>query len=112
MAQSKSERFDPELVALAQFAGALSHPARLEILEKLATTASCICGDFVQVLPLAQSTVSQHLKALKDVGLVDGEVEGPRTCYCLNLKACEKMATLVNNFIQKIRTKQGDESCC
>ena len=112
MAQSKSEQFDPEMVQLAEFAGALSHPARLEILKKLATSNSCICGDIVEGLPLAQSTVSQHLKALKDVGLVNGETEGPRTCYCLNLKICEKMAALVNNFIQKIRKEQGDQSCC
>jgi ArsR family transcriptional regulator len=112
MAQSKSEQFDPDMVQLAEFAGALAHPARLEILKKLATTNSCICGDIVQLLPLAQSTVSQHLKALKEAGLVDGEVEGPRTCYCLNLKACEKMISLVNSFIQKIRKKEDDESCC
>ena len=112
MAQSKTEQFDPELVQLAEFAGALAHPARLEILQKLASNNSCICGDLVQGLPLAQSTVSQHLKALKEVDLVHGEVEGPRTCYCLNLKACERMAELVHRFIDKIRKRDGDESCC
>jgi ArsR family transcriptional regulator len=112
MAQSKSEQFDPESVQLAEFAGALAHPARLEILKKLATTNSCICGDIVQLLPLAQSTVSQHLKALKEAGLVHGEVEGPRTCYCLNREVFEKLVALVNGFIQKIKNSKDDESCC
>lgn len=112
MAQSKSEQFDAELVQLSEFAGALAHPARLEILKKLATTNTCICGDFVEALPLAQSTVSQHLKALKGVGLVDGEVEGPRTCYCLNREVFEQLVALVNGFIQKVKNSRSDESCC
>ena len=63
---------------------ALGHPARVQIVEHLTQIGQCICGDLVGLLPLAQSTVSQHLKILKDSGLVNGEVEGPRTCYCLD----------------------------
>ena len=63
---------------------ALGHPARVQIVEYLNKIEQCICGDLVGLLPLAQSTVSQHLKILKDSGLVNGEVEGPRTCYCLD----------------------------
>ena len=63
---------------------ALGHPARVQIVEYLNEIEQCICGDLVGLLPLAQSTVSQHLKILKDSGLVNGEVEGPRTCYCLD----------------------------
>ncbi|MBR9984946.1 MAG: winged helix-turn-helix transcriptional regulator [Desulfosarcina sp.] len=71
----------------ATFAGickALGHPARIRIIEHLRAIDRCICGEIVQILPLAQSTVSQHLKVLKAAGLVKGEVEGPRTCYCLD----------------------------
>ena len=79
-------RLDP-LAAHTALAGrlkALGHPARLEILSVLAERGTCICGEVVEVLPLAQSTVSQHLKVLKEAGLVRGEVEGPKSCYCLD----------------------------
>ncbi len=81
--------FAEHVVELADLAKALGHPARVRILEVLAQTPGCICGDIVVQMPLAQATVSQHLKELKRVGLIDGEISGPRTCYCLNL---EKLA--------------------
>ncbi|MBM4130212.1 helix-turn-helix transcriptional regulator [bacterium] len=84
MARAKRESFAPDLVALARVARALSHPGRLHILGVLAARRGCVCGDVVVASPLAQSTVSQHLKELKAAGLVRGEVEGPRTCYCLD----------------------------
>ncbi len=71
---------------IADFCKALGHPARIEILRHLLTEDKCICGRIVEVLPLAQSTVSQHLKILKDSGIVQGEVDGPKTCYCINKK--------------------------
>jgi len=79
-------RFNPLAVhtALAGRFKALSHPARLEILRLLAERGNCICGEVAEVLPLAQSTVSQHLKVLKEAGFVRGEVEGPKSCYCLD----------------------------
>jgi ArsR family transcriptional regulator len=70
--------------AFARMCKALGHPARIRIVEHLNAIDQCICGEIVQILPLAQSTVSQHLKVLKTAGLVKGEVEGPRTCYCLD----------------------------
>ena len=70
--------------AIAAWAKALAHPARVQILRTLATRGTCVCGQIVDVLPLAQSTVSQHLKVLKDAGLIRGDVDGPRTCYCLD----------------------------
>ena len=76
--------FDENLMELADIAKALSHPGRLQILRILAREKSCICGDIVQQLPFSQSTVSQHLKELKRVGLITGEISGPRTCYCLD----------------------------
>ncbi len=84
MAYSKKEEFDEEEIRLADIAKALSHPARISILKILAKMNVCICGDIVNLLPLSQSTVSQHLKELKRVGLITGEIEGPKVCYCLN----------------------------
>lgn len=72
---------DERLAALAK---ALAHPARLAILRELAARGACVCGEIVDVLPLAQATVSQHLKVLREAGLVRGETQGPRSCYCLD----------------------------
>jgi DNA-binding transcriptional ArsR family regulator len=75
--------------SLALICKALSHPARIRIVEHLKAVDQCICGEIVEILPLAQSTVSQHLKILKAAGLVLGEIEGPRTCYCLDERRLE-----------------------
>lgn len=75
---------ESEQDTLAQLSRALGHPHRIAILRCLLERQSCFCGDMVQVLPVAQSTVSQHLKKLKDAGWIQGEIEGPRTCYCIN----------------------------
>ena len=83
---------DEELATLAR---ALSHPARVAIVRHLATSGACICGQIVELLPLAQATVSQHLKVLKDAGLVQGEVDGPRVCYCLNPAILKRFQSLV-----------------
>ena len=91
MAGKKIADFSPDLVGLADLAKALSHPGRLEILKILAGRA-CICGDIVARMPLSQATVSQHLKELKKVGLIRGEIEGPRICYCLDTDAVKKAA--------------------
>jgi DNA-binding MarR family transcriptional regulator len=80
---------------LAQFCKALAHPARVQILEFLGTVDACFCGDIVEQLPLAQSTVSQHLKVLKEAGLVQGTIDGPRTCYCLNRQGLAAFKALV-----------------
>ena len=90
MAINKKEAFTQKEQGLAEFAKALAHPARIAILKMLAQHNGCICGEIVEVLPLAQSTVSQHLKELKNAGLIDGTVDGPRSCYCINWKAFEK----------------------
>jgi predicted transcriptional regulator len=87
MSQPDDLAFGPRFVALADLAKALGHPARLRILDILAQTPGCLCGEIVDRLPLAQATVSQHLKELKRVGLIQGEISGPRTCYCLNSQA-------------------------
>lgn len=83
---------DADLAALAK---AIAHPARVRILRLLARQTSCVCGDLVDVLPLAQSTISQHLKVLKDAGLIRGEVDGPRVGYCLEPRALRRLRVLV-----------------
>ena len=84
MAINKKSDFSAVDQSLAAFAKALSHPARIAILKVLAERNECICGQIVDVLPLAQSTVSQHLKELKSAGLISGTIDGPRSCYCSN----------------------------
>ena len=83
---------------LAEICKALAHPARIQILAHLKEIDQCVCGQLVEVLPLAQSTVSQHLKILKTAGLVQGEVEGPRTCYCINHDAVVELKDLLKHL--------------
>src|SRR5579862_4902953 len=80
---------------LAELAKALAHPIRVQIVRILARTEGCICGDLVEQLPLAQSTVSQHLKVLKEAGLVRGTIDGPRTCYCIDPDGLRRLRMLV-----------------
>lgn len=89
MASPKTEDFTPDVIQVAEFAKALSHPARIRILQILSETESCIMGSIADQLPLAQATVSQHLKALKESGLIKGEIDGPKVCYCLNNQALQ-----------------------
>lgn len=86
---------DEELATLAK---ALGHPARIAIIRLLCRRSSCICGDIVEELPLAQSTVSQHLKVLKEAGLVQGQIDGPRVCYCLNPKTLRRLRALISSL--------------
>ena len=83
---------DEELAALAK---AIAHPARVQILRMLVRSSACVCGDIVDTLPLAQSTVSQHLKVLKEAGLIRGDVDGPRVCYCIEPRALRRLKVLV-----------------
>jgi ArsR family transcriptional regulator len=88
-------RADEELAALAK---AIGHPARVQILRLLVRQNACVCGDIVEQLPLAQSTVSQHLKVLKDAGLIRGEIAGPRVCYCIEPRALRRFRALVGSL--------------
>ena len=112
MAQSKKHEFDTRLTALARYAKALSHPARLTILETLAKRQSCICGEIVEVLPRAQSTVSQHLKELKDSGLITGEVEGLNSCYCLDANAVKELEKLSTAMLKLLEKGLNSKKCC
>lgn len=84
---------------LALFCKALAHPARVQIMQFLAQVDTCFCGDIVKQLPLAQSTVSQHLKILKEAGLVQGEIDGPHTCYYLVPEHVTQFKTLIAQFV-------------
>jgi ArsR family transcriptional regulator len=111
MAIHKKESFSQKEQELAEFAKALAHPARIAILKVLAQRNECICGEIVDILPLAQSTVSQHLKELKSAGLIDGNIDGPRSCYCINWKAFEKFMTEFSGLFNKLKT-QNEKACC
>jgi ArsR family transcriptional regulator len=80
---------------MAKLTWALAHPARVRIVRLLLSRTSCMCGEIVEEMPLAQSTVSQHLKILKETGLVQGEIDGPRVCYCINNEAMTKLKKLI-----------------
>ncbi len=86
MGTAKSDEFSVKDNRVAKYAKALSHPARVAILKLLIQKQSCICGDIVEELPLSQSTVSQHLKELKEAGLIKGDIDGAKVCYCIDEK--------------------------
>lgn len=111
MATKKTEGFTEKEQRLAAFAKALSHPARIAILNFLAMQDGCVCGKIVEVLPLAQSTVSQHLKELKYAGLIDGIVDGPKSCYCINWSAFENFYEEFNSLFNTLKI-QHTTSCC
>jgi predicted transcriptional regulator len=90
-----SPGFAENLDHLALICKALAHPARIRILKHLLQTNRCICNEIVRILPLAQSTVSQHLKSLKQAGLIQGETDGPATCYCVNKDVLRAFKTMI-----------------
>ena len=89
---------DASADVLAKLAWAVAHPARVRIVRLLLSRDSCVCGEIVDQMPLAQSTVSQHLKILKESGLVEGEIDGPRICYCINQKVLKQLKGLIANL--------------
>jgi DNA-binding transcriptional ArsR family regulator len=108
MGISKVETYSQEELQLAKYAKALGHPARIAILKILLQKQACICGDIVDELPLSQSTVSQHLKELKEVGLIQGDIEGVKICYCIN----ENEWKLAKKYITNIFDMFVDFKCC
>jgi DNA-binding transcriptional ArsR family regulator len=103
MVQAKTDVFDLEDVYLANLAKALAHPVRIKILKILNEQNVCMCGEIVELLPLAQSTVSQHLKELKKAGLIRGDIDGPKICYCLNEKIIVKARRLFVGLFKSIK---------
>ena len=108
MGLTKTEGFTKTQLEVAAFAKALGHPARIAILQFLATQKACVCGDIVDALPLSQSTVSQHLKELKNVGLIKGDVEGPSICYCIDEKNWQKVKATMGDLFKNLDPK----NCC
>lgn len=108
MGITKTEGFTATQIELAILAKAIGHPARIAIIEYLLKTESCICGDIVNELPLAQPTVSQHLKELKNAGLIKGNIEGTSICYCLN----EEGFNPLKGFFEHINTQLTNKECC
>jgi len=111
MAITKAKLFNASQKRTAELMKALGHPARIAIVELLADCQSCICGDITDQLPLAQSTVSQHLKALKKAGIIKGEIDGIRTCYCLNEEGVKELKTLLPSLLDNLKTVT-QSNCC
>jgi DNA-binding transcriptional ArsR family regulator len=111
MTTIKNEQFDLQSVKLSQLAKAIAHPARIEILRKIAAHGTCICGEIVEHLPLAQATVSQHLKALKEAGLICGEIDGPRSCYCIDYNQLGELKILLDGFFVGVETSRERCKC-
>jgi ArsR family transcriptional regulator len=109
---NKSTEFALDEQALAEFNKALSHPARIAILKVLTAKNGCMCGDIVEQLPLAQSTVSQHLRALKEAGLIKGEIDGPKMNYCLNRAHMQKFRAKMNAMFDEIENACEEKGCC
>ncbi|MCF4101672.1 metalloregulator ArsR/SmtB family transcription factor [Gillisia sp. M10.2A] len=110
MGLTKSEMFTEEQNEIAQIAKVMGHPARIAILEQILKAESCICGDLVSEIGLAQPTISQHLKELKNTGLIKGDIDGTRVCYCINEERWEQVRSILLNFMDK-RTKSTNECC-
>jgi DNA-binding transcriptional ArsR family regulator len=108
MGATKSYEFSAKENKTAKYAKALAHPARIAILGLLAGKSTCQCGDIVEELPLSQSTVSQHLKELKEAGLIQGEIDGAKVCYCID----EKEWKAAQAWINKLFDSYKGSKCC
>jgi len=106
MGASKAALFSERHNKLAVLAKAMAHPARIAILELIIKKGSCVCGDIVDELPLSQSTVSQHLKELKKAGIIQGRIEGPFRCYCLDNSQCQVFVNMFSKLMSNIK------NCC
>lgn len=110
MGASKIINYSEEELLIAKFAKALSHPARVAIIKLLLQKQSCICGDIVEDLPIAQSTVSQHLKELKESGLIKGNIDGASICYCVDTEVLHKANDILSNVLGA--SIQTQTTCC
>ncbi|KGO86283.1 ArsR family transcriptional regulator [Flavobacterium rivuli WB 3.3-2 = DSM 21788] len=110
MGLTKSAQFTDAQNELSALAKAIGHPARIAIIEYLLSVDTCICGDIVEVLPLAQATVSQHLKELKNAGLIKGNIEGTAICYCIDEKGFERTKSFFDYVMVSLQNKRNE--CC
>lgn len=109
MGATKTEHFTQEQNDIAILLKALAHPARIAIIEYLLSVDSCICNDIVDEIKLAQPTVSQHLKELKNAGIIQGEIDGKSICYCINPESFKKMEHFIDQIFHKIHQQNN---CC
>lgn len=109
MGLTKTEIFSEEQNKLAIVLKALAHPARIAILQEIINSNSCICGDLVSELGLAQATISQHLKELKNAGLIQGTIEGVSVCYCINPENWKQVEQALRDFFSSYK---GESNCC
>lgn len=109
MGTTKTEEFTIKDNKIARYAKALGHPARIAILQLLIKKQACVCGDIVEELPLSQSTVSQHLKELKEAGFIKGDIDGAKVCYCIDEKEWETARLYLTSFFTSY-TNKG--KCC
>jgi ArsR family transcriptional regulator, arsenate/arsenite/antimonite-responsive transcriptional repressor len=112
MAHPKSIDYKEDEIALARFAKALGHPARIAIMKHLASMADCCFTDILNELPIAQSTVSQHLSELKDSGLIKGNIEPPKVMYCIDEVNWKKAQELFYNFLEGTKSENNSSKCC
>ena len=110
MGTTKTEEFSIRDNRIANFAKALAHPARIAILRLLIKKDACVCGDIVDELPLSQSTVSQHLKELKEVGIIKGDISGKSVCYCIDELGFEKIKGFFQDVTQHL--EKSKKQCC
>jgi len=110
MGITKKEIFTVQQNEIANIAKVLGHPARIAIIEHLSKTQSCICNDLVNEIGLAQATISQHLKELKKVGIIQGTIEGTSVCYCLNHDKWKEIKTIINQFLNIFSDTKNN--CC
>jgi len=110
MGTTKTTDYIEEHLQLADWMKALAHPARIAIVSYLSKRNSCVCGELVDFLPLSQATVSQHLKALKEAGIIQGEVEGTKSCYCLNPEKLNHIKKVMGDYLQSLSTDLNN--CC
>lgn len=103
MGVTKTESFNKAQNEIANYAKALGHPARVAIIQHLLKTNQCICNDLVDLLPLSQATISQHLKELKSIGIIKGEVEGTSVCYCIDKVKWNKINSVFNKIFDAFK---------
>ncbi len=108
MGVTKTQVFTDKQNRIADLAKALAHPARIAIIQHLLKEKSCVCGDLVEVLPLAQATVSQHLKELKNIGILHGEINPPRVCYCINETVWQEAKSIFGEIFES----EVAPNCC
>lgn len=108
MGATKTDLFTKKQNDIAAMAKAIAHPARIAILQELLKANACICGDLVEELGLAQATISQHLKELKNVGLIQGTIEGTSVCYCIDPKVWNKYKDMFGQFFKEV----NNNNCC